>query len=363
MSDTDEAGEAGEARKRFGDNESWLLRICEQVMVANRDVMDPDAPDMDDIEEFFNLVSKEARQFDDYSKALKAAEAADINRSKNKARWEKRFVEAQAAHRAARQTVRQVRAMMVAKDIELPSRDLAPPPRPPDVYGDGHREPQWRSQDSLKPDKLEVDTNPVARAGWEVKMKAYYVASKFDKIDFPTSLPFIYACLSDDLAKRVRDNITDNVYGVPPESYKEMMLVIVKEHGQSWPLDARRVAFFNVDQEVGEEWIPFYLRTKALMEEGEIDKMNGDQHLAMALRLKTNDKRLREKFEECSNKDHPRQLYVVATEYKAFLETEKIVSKNKSVASVAVNAIAKQEEERRFDDRECFRCGKQGHVK
>ncbi|WP_416879673.1 hypothetical protein, partial [Litorimonas sp.] len=139
-------------------------------------------------------------------------------------------------------------------------------------------------------------------------------ASKFDKIDFQISLPFIYACLADDLAKRVRDNITEHVYGMPPESYNEMMLVISKEHGESWPLDARRVAFFNVEHQVGEKWTQFYLRTKALMEEGEIDKMNGDQHLAMALRLKTNDKRLREKFEECSNKDHPRQLYVTATE-------------------------------------------------
>ena len=151
--------------------------------------------------------------------------------------------------------------------------------------------------DTLKPKPLSRDAAPTEVTVWKKAFQAYYTASNLRRATKPEQHAYLYSCLDTYLQARLQTRIQDNTTMFETDGEETCMDFLKEEFDLKYPVFARRMDFFKLQQKPNQKFTDFIQELKKRGDEAELKpSIRYDHLLALKYLSACCDEKLREKF-------------------------------------------------------------------
>ena len=147
----------------------------------------------------------------------------------------------------------------------------------------------------LQPEKLERDARPAQLKTWIEKLKAFFAASNFQSRPATIQQAYFFACISDDLAVQIRNQVDDKM-PVFSDTGECVMDILVRRFEVAYPIHLRRLDFFRYKQCQGQGFMDYYAKMRAMGDEADLADLDVDDLYCFNLISGCTDKKLKEKL-------------------------------------------------------------------
>ena len=152
-----------------------------------------------------------------------------------------------------------------------------------------------RPIESLRPNKLKSNHNPLQCRSWTQKMESFLESSRIYECSSKVQIAFMQNCLDEDIFARVTTQMEAN------QGAKVMLTKIKEDWKSRFPLQNRRLELFKATKQGYETTQDFITRLKALSDEADLANLKDEQILTYICLSGLDDKKLRENILKLDN--------------------------------------------------------------
>jgi len=185
------------------------------------------------------------------------------------------------------------RIMTTMEEMNKPTSTSTTPPTP------APNRAATKIIDSLKPDKLTEEHNPVEFRAWKDQWRSFFNASRLDLLDQEDQLQYFKICIDSNLYDNISSTIDRHTPIFGPGGCME---ILSAEFNQIYPLATRRMTYFRLTQDKDASFSNFARQLKKMGNEADLQNIQVDELHAFRYITGCQDKKLRSKFLEV---EHP----------------------------------------------------------